>query len=284
MPKARRIAHPPISSGRARQLPFCISAVAWVDLLGYGSMIAQADLNPIDVRAKEAVTRLRAFHRIVADHSDRHFRTLVINDGAVVYRDLSLRDDGVTHDFLQRSHRLFEAIAGSEAKNGWNGARMVLCAGFRARGSGRAIDAAEKRVRLILARLDAGEIKPEQAVREAASIQRHSDAIPQLQANFAFTRAYVADAAGSRAGLGGARMFVDTSIFTKGQPPSWVEHEVPISFKDERLRIDCALVPLIGLRAPGKVNQRIPGLRTGLEIGEAIAPTVALREQIRASH
>jgi hypothetical protein len=78
-------------------------------------------------------------------------------------------------------------------------------------------------------------------------------------------------------------MFVDTSIFIKGQPPSWVEHEVPISFKDDRLRIDCALVPVNGLRAPGKVNQRILGLRTGLEIGEAIAPTVALRDRIRSS-
>jgi len=247
-------------------------------------MIAEADLNPIDPRAKDAVIRLRAFHRIVATHSDRHFRTLVINDGAVVYRDLSLRDDGVTHDFLQRSHRLFEAIAGSEARNGWSGARMVLCAGFRARGSGRAIDAAEARVRLILARLDAGEMQPEEAVREAASIQRYSDTIPQLQANFAFTRAYVADAAGSRAGLGGARMFVDTSIFMRGQPPPWVKHEAPIPFKDGRLGFDCVLVPVNGLQAPGKVGQRIPGLRTGLEIGEAIAPTMALRDQIRASH
>jgi hypothetical protein len=81
-------------------------------------MIGAADLNPVDERARTAVTRLRAFHRIVADRSGRHCRTLVINDEAAVYRDLSLRDNGVTHDFLQRSHALFQAIEDSERRNG----------------------------------------------------------------------------------------------------------------------------------------------------------------------
>ena len=135
MAKTPRTIHPAISRTRAGALPFCISAAAWVDLLGYGSMIAAAGLNPVDARAKTAVIRLRAFHRVVAEHSDRNFRTLVINDGAVAYRDLSLRDNGVTHDFLQRSHLLFEAIAECEHRNSWPGARMVLGLGFRARGS-----------------------------------------------------------------------------------------------------------------------------------------------------
>lgn len=246
-------------------------------------MIAQSGLNPVDERAKAAVMRLRMFHRIVAEHSGRYYRTLVINDGAVAYRDLSLRDNGVTHDFFQRSRFLFEAIAKAESKNGWPGARMVLGAGFRARGSRRGIDDAESRVGRILARMGAGEIGAEEAVRQAASIQRYSDGIPQLQANFAFTRSYVADAGGSRVGLGGAKMFVDTSIFENDSPPSWVQCDATIPFQDTRLNIQCGFAAVTGLIPPGKIANRIPGLRDGLEIGEAIAPTFALRELIRAS-
>lgn len=274
---------PSISRARAGALPFCISASVWVDLLGYGSMIANAGLNPVDERAKVAITRLRAFHRIVAEHSGRLYRTLVINDGAVAYRDLSLRDNGVTHDFLQRSHVLFKEIADSERRNGWPGARMVLGLGFRARGSRRAIDGAEQRVDQILALMRTGEIGPEEAVRQAAAIQRYSDGVPQLQANFAFTRAYVADVGGSRVGLGGPKMFVDTSIFEDGCPPAWVRCDAPVNFHDKRLNIRCDFVAVASLSAPGKVDDRISGLRDGLEIGEAIAPTLALRQLIRAA-
>lgn len=246
-------------------------------------MIADARLNPVDERAKDAVVRLRAFHRVVAEHSSRHYRTLVLNDGAVAYRDLSLRDNGVTHDFLQRSHLLFEGIADSEQRNGWPGARMVLGLGFRARGSRRGIDEAERRVARILAQMASGEIGADEAVRQAASIQRYSDGIPQLQANFAFTRCYVADVGGSRVGLGGGRMFVDTAMFEDDSPPTWVRCGPPIPFEDKRLNITCGFVPVTGLDAPGKVGNRIPGLRDGLDIGDALAPTLALRQLIRAS-
>lgn len=283
MAKTPRTSHPAISRTRAGALPFCISVAAWVDLLGYGSMIAEAGLNPVDERAKTVAIRLRAFHRIVAEHSGRNFRTLVINDGAVVYRDLSLRNNDVTHDFLQRSHLLFEAIADSERRNSWPGARMVLGLGFRARGSRRGIDEAERRVDRILVRMAAGEIPAEEAVRQAANIQRYSDGIPQLQANFAFTRAYVADAGGSRVGLGGPKMFVDAAMFQNDSPPFWVDCDAPIPFEDKRLKIGCAFVSVTGLNPPGKIGDRIPGLRDGLEIGDAIAPTLALRELIRAS-
>lgn len=272
-----------ISRSRAGALPFCISATAWVDLLGYGSMIADAELNPIDPRAKAAVARLRAFHRIFAEHSGRHYKTLVINDGAVAYRDLSLRDNGVTHDFLQRSQQLFHAISENEQRNSWPGARMVVGVGFRARGSRRGIDDVERRVGMILTELTAGNIDAAEAVRQAASIQRYSDGIPQLQASFAFTRSYVADSAGSRAGLGGPNMFVDTAIFEGGNPPTWVRCGAAIPFREERLAIECSFVSVTSLTAPGKIGDRIPGLRDGLEIGEAIAPTMSLRTLLRTS-
>ena len=207
----------------------------------------------------------------------------MLNDGAVAYRDLSLRSNGVTHDFLQRSFTLFAAISEVERRNEWPGARLIVAPGFRARGSRRGIDAAALRVDRILERMAAGEIDPEEAVREAASIQGFSDGIPQLQANFAFTRAYVADAGGSQAGLGGPRMFVDTALFVDSQLPAWMQGGPSVPFREARLGLECAFAPVKALEAPGRsYDDRIPGLRNGLEIGEAIAPTLSLRETIKS--
>jgi hypothetical protein len=46
-------------------------------------MIADVDYNPIADEAKRPINRLRTFHRMVAEHSTRNFRMLVLNDGAV---------------------------------------------------------------------------------------------------------------------------------------------------------------------------------------------------------
>ena len=282
MQRPRLRTHPPIASGRARNLPFQVAAVCWVDLLGYGGMIGAANFNPIAPQAKAAITRLRAFHRIVAEHSGRHFRTLVLNDGAVGYRDLSLRSSGVTYDFLTRAFALFKDLEASERRNGWYGARMVLATGFRAKGSRRAIDHASGQLESILARMKAGQIAPNEAVREAASIERFFDVLPQLQANFAFTKAYVADAGGSKKGLGGPRFFVDTAIFD-GVVPPWVRSDQLVAFRDERLGLDGEFAPVIELAPPGHSTAAVPGMRDALQIADAIAPSRLIRDFISAA-
>ena len=98
----------PISKGgpvvrKSASFPFQVAIVCWIDLLGYGAMIAEADFNPLHGKATEAMRRLRRFHQVVAAHSFRLFPTLVMNDGAAAYRDLSLRSRGPTHDFLMRA-------------------------------------------------------------------------------------------------------------------------------------------------------------------------------------
>lgn len=272
---------PLISKVKARNLPFQVAVVAWVDLLGYGGMISAAGFNPIDPKAKESILRLRAFHRIVAEHSGRHYRTLVINDGAAAYRDLSLRHSSVTHDFLVRSFALFEAIQACEIRNAWPGARMFLATGFRAKGARRSIDYASNRLDSILKRFAAGEVVAEQAIREAASIERYFDVLPQLQANFAFTKAYVADAGGSQAGFKGPGFFVDDAIFDGGTPP-WVSAGKAIPFENVGLKIRATFVPVTGLTPPANNPIPTPGVRNALQIAEAMAPSVAIRDAIRA--
>jgi hypothetical protein len=65
------------------QFSFHVAVACWVDLLGYGSMISRAGFNPLHPDARQALVRTQAFHTIVAEHSARHFPTLVMNDGAV---------------------------------------------------------------------------------------------------------------------------------------------------------------------------------------------------------
>jgi hypothetical protein len=264
----------PVRTG-AGDLPFKVAVASWIDLLGYGKMIGTGKLNPAAPEAKEAISRLRAFHRIVAKHSNSKFRTLVLNDGAVAYRDLSPQSSSITYGFLRRTFDLFEEIARLETRNGWPGPRMVLAAGLRAKGSRRAIDRSDRQVELILQRLANGEVSAEQAVREAANVQRYSDLIPQLQANFAFTKAYLAESAGSKRGLGGSRLFVDTTLFCDGRVPAWIDADDPIAFSNTRLSIDCSFVPVSSLGSPGSKRGTASGMRDALQVAEQLAPGAA---------
>jgi len=185
----RRTREPAIRKGGGKSLPFKVAIVGWIDLLGYGDMIADVGYNPITNQAKKPINRLRAFHRIIAEHSARNFRTLVLNDGAVAYRDLSLRGSANTVDFFCRAWELFDAVRSSEIRNGFAGARMVVAPGLRAKGSRRAIDYTSGHLDSILQRMADGIISADQAVREAAAIEKYFDVLPQLQANDALSKA-----------------------------------------------------------------------------------------------
>ena len=157
----------PRKVGKSIQFPFLVSASCWIDLLGYGGQISSANFNPLDSRAETAVRRLRQFHSIVAAHSNRYFRSLVLNDGAAVHRDLSLSSRSVTHNFLERAWKLHQEIIQEETQNGFPGARAVLAAGFRMRGRRGGVDTTNPQFRSVLERFRSGKLRPEQALHEA---------------------------------------------------------------------------------------------------------------------
>lgn len=210
---------PVVRSGA--NFPFQTSAACWIDLLGYGSMISEAEFNPLHAKAKEALARLRRFHSTVSNHSGRYFPTLVMNDGAVAYRDLSMRSRSVTHDFLVRAWNLFRDINAAEQAEGHPGARIVLAAGFRMRGRRAGIDARNSHFQSVMSRFQAKEISARQAIMEAAMIRQDFDIVPQLQANFAFTKAYVAESSGSKGGLSGPNFYLDLTALARPLP-SWI--------------------------------------------------------------
>jgi hypothetical protein len=278
----RRTREPAIRKGGRNSLPFKVAIVGWIDLLGYGDMIADVDYNPIANQAKKPITRLRAFHRIVAEHSTRNFRTLVLNDGAVAYRDLSMRGSANTVDFFCRAWDLYDAVQSSETRNGFAGARMVVAPGLRAKGSRRAIDYTSGHLDSILRRMADGTISADQAVREAAAIEKYFDVLPQLQANFAFSKAYIAEQSGEKFGLKGPAFYVDNMIFD-GAKPDWIDADEPIDWKMPKYRLEATFHPVRGaLRPKGSLGE-ILGFRDGIGVATQIAPEDAVRDAMHAS-
>lgn len=91
------------------------------------------------------------------------------------------------------------------------------------------------------------------AVNEAFRYRPWVGSIEELQANFAFTKAYLADQSGSRAGLGGASCFVDLKLFSK-EPPKWITFEVLIDWSTEGMRTTFGKLKLLDISRANKVR------------------------------
>lgn len=253
--------------GMDATFPFQVAAVSWFDLLGYGAMIAEAGFSPLHPKAKEALKRLRTFHQIVADHSARHFPTLVMNDGAAAYRDLSLRARSVTYDFFERSWNLHAAINAEERRQGLPGVRLVLATGYRMRGRRAGMDATKGHFQSLLRRFQKGEIDVDRALHEAAAMRPKFDIEPQLQANFAFTKAYLAESSGSAGGLPGARFYLDTAII-RGRP-QWLDLGPDIPWRHDGLGIAATFVEVRGI-TPQRADPGPIDMLDGLEVAQRI--------------
>ena len=268
--------------GSANRFPFRTSVALWIDLLGYGSMISQAGFNPLHPAAKEALARVRRFHALVAEHSHRNFPTLVMNDGAVAYDDLSMRSSSKTYDFLFRAWNLYEAIRADEERNGLPGPRAVLACGFRMLGRRAGLDASTGHLASILERYEGKQITADEALREAAVMRPRFDIIPQLQANFAFTKAYVAESSGTAGGLPGARIYLDTSLLAN-EKPDWLKLGEEVHWRSNSHNLEAKFAPIesmISRHKPGSTNS---GLRDGLQVAEHLAGDTNVLAALRAA-
>lgn len=210
---------PRTAKGQVRKYETC--CVAWLDLLGYGTQLREVDYDPTEPKAVSALERLHAFHVVIGQHSCRLLPSLVLNDGAIFFRDLSPRSRSVTWDFLKRCIALFEAVRDREFERELPGARMVIGAGFRVRREGVSRSANDELGNVILKKLERSEISAVQAVKEALYSRPHFDILPEIQANFALTKAYLADLSGKDGGLPGANCYIDLSMFRDPVPP-WI--------------------------------------------------------------
>lgn len=235
--------------------------------------MAAAGFNPLHPQAKDAIGRLRRFHRIVAEHSARYFPTLVMNDGAAAYRDLSLRTSSPTYDFLWRAWVLHQDIMADELRTGDPGARMVIAAGFRMLGRRAGLDERKRQVKEIIERLDDGEITKGQAIAEGERLRTTFDVVPQLQANFAFTKAYLAEQSGTKGGLGGPKCFVDTALFSG--PVPFIALGNMVAWEHSKLGLAADFAPIVRFQRDHSGSPPA-SVRNGLDVGVHITNDPAL--------
>lgn len=269
-------------TSKGQKFEFETSCAAWVDLLGYGAMLESVGFDPTSETARHAIERVRNFHSLITAASAKLYPTFVMNDGAVAYRDLSPRSREVTYDFIRRSIELHHAIAESEKKcGGYPGARMVIAVGFRVR---RLIDFTPRLVngeaKAIRDRLSRNEISIDQAISQALMARHQADSTPELQHNFAFTKAYLADSAGSKAGLGGPNCFIDLSLFADKLPP-WIQFSNSIEWSARGLNATFGQFASVdhGLAR----EQKFEGVLDAFDIAEKIASSPNAIARIRAS-
>jgi hypothetical protein len=264
------------AKGEKREIE--VSACLWIDLLGYGSMLQEAGWDPTSPGAKAALHRIVTFQNVVSRHSTRHFPSFVMNDGAIAYRDLSPRTPGVTLDFLSRAIKLHTEINAVEADSGHPGARAVLAVGFRIR---RNVDYLPRlhsgEGKTIKEKLAAGSISADQAISHALMARHHADSTPELQHNYAMTKAYLADTSGSKGGLDGSRLFIDMNIFN-GEPPPWITFSKQVSWEGRGMRGTFGALSALDSKLADPT-----GMRDAFEIAELLSPNPEILKVVRAS-
>jgi hypothetical protein len=178
-----------------------------------------------------------------------------------------MRSRSVTHDFFVTCWKLFETIQQSETSHGYPGARAVLAVGFRVRRRKLKIESGH--IDSILRRYREGRIDAEQAIHEAGRSPQ-VDIVPELQANFAFTKAYVADADGSKVGLKGSAVFVDMSIFKATSPP-WLRLGRQIHWQNSRVNLEAIFAEVQAVQERGHPDVGPDDVRDALEIAQHLA-------------
>jgi len=256
-----------------------VSATAWIDLLGYGSMLRDAQFDPTSPAAEAAVERLDCFHAHIAAAATKYSTALVINDGAVICRDLSARSISVTYDFIRRIVQLHKAINAAEHAKSQPGARCVIAAGFRIRRRNH-----HKRSLIdgygshLIKQLENGIISAEEGIKSAITVKPFMATVPETQANFAFTKAYLVDEAGSSAGFSGARVFLDMTLISCPDLP-WLTFDEIIDWSVPGMNGKFGAIKVLDDIAAGRSSHS--GCRDAYEIAEVLSTSPEILNRLR---
>jgi hypothetical protein len=227
----------------------------------------EAGFNPGHPLAIRPINRLRAFHSVVRNNSDTAFPTLVMNDGAAAYRNVEHVRVGSIWRFVERSWNLYSTARAADEEFDGAGLRGVIAVGLRALGSASGIRAQEQELSRIIDELVTGKIDKASAQDKAHRVRRNFDIVPQLQANFAFARAYEAEKSGRRGGFEGPGLFLDTTVFRNGVP-NWITTGTTVNWipaNPNIVRLSGTFVALKEMTPPSK-KVAIGAFRTGEEL------------------
>ncbi len=273
------MSQPKTAIGSRREVEVC--AVAWMDLLGYGTMLRRANFDPTVDEAMEAVVRLNRFQDTIADHSSKVFPSVVMNDGAAIYRDLSPRSRAVTFDFVARAWELHQKVNQLEYSTNDPGARTVLAVGFRVRRGSNSREHLFSGIgKHILEEVEAGRKTVQQAVYHALTIRPTFDLVPELQANFAFAKAYLAETAGTKAGFAGNNFYADSELFL-AEADNWMDASDPIQWSQSG--ISGTFLPIQRIAKCAAERVQYSGTRDAFEIAARIGRDEDVIERLRES-
>ena len=219
-------------------------------------------------------------HTVVSGHAGKLFPTLALNDGIIAFRDLSPRSHTVTFDFVRDCIHLFYAVNDMEAKYSDIGARMVVAPGFRARRS--MTHSARKfggRVESIQRRLSDQKIQPTQALAEALEARPYFDSTRELQANFALTRAYLADESGSANGIAGPNCYIDLCLFSD-PVPSWIRFSSVVDWSYRGMNAKFGRLDGMDETAAGACLHR--GALDAFKVARALSDDPDIESKVRA--
>jgi hypothetical protein len=164
------------------------------------------------------------------------FRILAINDGAAFFRDLGPTSARNTAEFILQCFDVFRRVNAADRGAGFWGARLVIAAGHRIRDSRQPL-MNPHHVETIVRRLRQEGVSAEQAVHDAFHARAIFGSTYEIQANFAFARAYLADSDGSRAGLGGPTCFMDDALLDASSA-GWLSFGRTVPWTQPGLRVN----------------------------------------------
>lgn len=202
-----------VGKGKQNQFKNTPYIVTWIDLLGYGSMLKECCFDPTSKNAENAINRLSLFNSMSLKHANLYFPILQINDGIAAWRELSLRTKSVAQDFLARSIEFFYDVTEAEIKQGYPGPRMVISTGIQMKMENLHKNIAKDRAERLIHEIADQKISIEEAIYKACSYTDYCNGVSALQANFAFTKSFLAEESGSKGGLPGNNIYIDLNLF-----------------------------------------------------------------------
>jgi hypothetical protein len=184
-----------------------------------------------------------------------------MNDGAAAYCSLGLAPNDTLLKFILQCWKLYCEATATDIAIGGSGLRGVIALGLRAKGSARGMDAQNEAFTRIIEDFSAARVDKAEAIRRARRIRRDFDIVPQLQANFAFARAYEAE---TTAGLAAPNLYLDTLAFRSGVP-NWIEITGTHPWKSRLPSLSTTFVALKNVREIA-VDEALTTLRSGREL------------------
>lgn len=181
---------------------FCL----WCDLLGYGQPFIDSEWNLYDKRVIQNINRIDNLKWIFHNINDYPIeKTLMMNDGFIRNMDIVSIQDGMQQRYLY----WFNAILNSfcklnrcDKKYGFPGARGVLTYGHRFDYMDNQLTAA-----------DIVQTSKENIPKYEKNILVYSP--KEFQMNTAFSKAYIMESAGSRAGIVGSNLYIDIDFLKR---------------------------------------------------------------------